>query len=238
MKRAALLLALGAAACTSGGRSGPDGPPLRPRADPSAVIAAEIGFSQLAQAKGQWTAFRETAADGAEMFVPERVKASDWLKGRADPSVAVKWQPHEVWSSCDGSYAVTRGAWQRPGSAGSFVTVWQRQKDGKYKWLLDMSLADERAPAAPDMVSGKAADCGKDPVQQAALAVDRAARQAATAAFAASGMKDTALGGSDDATLSWQSRTVPGSERHVSVQFWNGKGFDTVIDTRVTPRVP
>ena len=36
-------------------------------ANPSGFIAAEIAFSRLAQEKGQWTAFRETAAPEAVM---------------------------------------------------------------------------------------------------------------------------------------------------------------------------
>jgi hypothetical protein len=84
--------------------------PLGP--NPSAFIAAEIGFARLAQDKGQWTAFRETAAPEAVMFVPQRVKARDWLKLQKDPAEAVKWQPHAVYVSCDGNAGATTGAWQ------------------------------------------------------------------------------------------------------------------------------
>ena len=102
------------------------------RADASAVVAAELAFARAAQEKGQWTAFAEFAADDAVMFVPEPVNAQAWLKGRANPPQAVRWQPHQVWSSCDGSLAVTKGAWQRPdGSVGYFTTVWQRQGNKK-----------------------------------------------------------------------------------------------------------
>src|SRR3546814_14659984 len=59
-------------------------------ANPSAFIAAEIRFAQRAQEEGQWTAFRETAHPDAVMFVPERVKAQDWLKSQKDPAEAVK----------------------------------------------------------------------------------------------------------------------------------------------------
>ena len=76
---------------------------LRPAANPSAVIARELEFSQAAQDKGQWTAFREFAAKDAVMFVPQMVLAQGWLKDRPNPPVAVRWQPQEVWSSCDGS---------------------------------------------------------------------------------------------------------------------------------------
>src|SRR3546814_15677912 len=57
-------------------------------ANPSAFIAAEIRFAQRAQEEGQWTAFRETAHPDAVMFVPERVKAQDWLKSQKDPAAA------------------------------------------------------------------------------------------------------------------------------------------------------
>src|SRR3546814_3903299 len=59
-------------------------------ANPSAFIAAEIRFAQRAQEEGQWTAFRETAHPDAVMFVPERVKAPDWLKSQKDRKSVVK----------------------------------------------------------------------------------------------------------------------------------------------------
>lgn len=142
------------------GEGGPRGP-SRGGANPSAVIAAEVAFSQLAQEKGQWTAFLATSAPDAEMFVPQRVKAAEWLKKRPNPKQPVKWQPHEVWSSCDGSYAVTRGAWQGAGGKfGYFTTLWQRQpKAGDYKWLLDQGNDMALEIAAPEMIAGLVADC-------------------------------------------------------------------------------
>lgn len=128
-------------------------------ADPGAVIAAEVAFAQLAERKGQWAAFRETATKDAVMFVPQMTYAQDWLKGRANPSQPLKWQPHQVWSSCDGTLAVTRGAWQQGDKAGYFTTVWQRQKNGRYKWVLDQGEELPMALDAPDMIVAKVADC-------------------------------------------------------------------------------
>lgn len=128
-------------------------------ADPGAVVAAEVAFAQLAEKKGQWTAFRETATKDAVMFVPQMAYAQDWLKDRANPPQSVKWQPHQVWSSCDGTLAVTRGAWQRGDKAGYFTTVWQRQKNGRYKWVLDQAEELPMALDAPDMIVAKVADC-------------------------------------------------------------------------------
>lgn len=161
MNRIALSLALAAlsTSATSTGALAAPRQTLRPAANPGGVIAAEIGFAALAQEKGQWTAFRTTAAKGAKMFTPQPVLVAEFLKGRQDPPVAVKWQPHMVWSSCDGSIAVTRGAWQRPEITGYFITVWQRQKDGQYKWVLDQGDALAQPLAEPDAIDGTVADC-------------------------------------------------------------------------------
>src|SRR5690606_39127749 len=101
---AAIALAAALAACATAPRDRTD---LRPNANPSAVIAAEMAFARAAQEKGQWTAFRQYATRDAVMFVPEPVNAQQWLRGQADPAQAVTWQPYQVWSSCDGSFAVS-----------------------------------------------------------------------------------------------------------------------------------
>ncbi len=223
MKRLILISLLAATACSGGDRF--DGlPRLKPSANPSAVIAAELGFAQLAQEKGQWTAFRQTATADAEMFVPGRVKAQDWLKGRADPAVAVKWQPHEVWSSCDGSYAVTRGAWQRTDSVGHFTTVWQRQKDGDYKWVLDMGEPLPTALPAPEMIAAKVADCSKATATAVPGVMDRDGA-----------VLDDRIGSSADGTLVWNSSVRPDGKSSLTVWTWDGKELDTVIDTGVAP---
>lgn len=224
MKRLTALLALAVAACAAGPGGGQqDGPRLRPAADPSAVIAAEIAFSRLAQEKGQWTAFRETAAKGAELFVPERVLAQQWLKGRADPPVPVRWQPSQVWSSCDGSYAVTRGAWQRPGSVGSFVTVWQRQKDAGYKWVLDMSLADEAVAASADTVTATAADCPRGKSENLLLSI-----------VTAENTLETRSGKSDDGTLGWTARSGEGARSFTLWIIKDGASRE-VLNARMPP---
>ncbi len=128
-------------------------------ANPGAVVAAEVAFAKLAQEKGQWPAFLATATKEAVMFAPQPVYAQDFLKGKPSPALAVKWQPHQVWSSCDGTLAVTRGAWQTGDKSGYFTTVWQRQKNGSYKWLLDQGDALPLPLDEPEMIVSKVADC-------------------------------------------------------------------------------
>lgn len=212
----ALSFSLSLAACAGGGR--PAGPPLKPVANPGAVVAAEVAFNQLAQEKGEWTAFRATAAPEAEMFVPQRVKAIDFLKGKADPAHSVKWQPHLVWSSCDGSLAVTHGAWQRTASTGYFTTVWARGMDGQYKWILDHGDRLDAALPAPEMIRSKVGECSGQPGVPI------------TAPVVGTDFKQTV---SRDQTLIVSSAVAPDGTRTITVRLWNGTAHDTVLQETV-----
>jgi hypothetical protein len=217
MKRLIPILALAATACAGNTPREYPGVQLKPAANPSAVIAAELAFAQLAQTKGQWTAFRETAAADAVMFVPQMIVAQQWLKGRGEPPVAVKWQPHQIWSSCDGSIAVTRGAWQGPKAVGYFTTVWQRQRDGGYKWILDQGDSTALPMDAPEMIEAKVADCphgktGRSTASPAPVAFDPAHR----------------AGTSDDGTLVWDVTVDPSGARNFSVDLLLDGKLDSV----------
>jgi ketosteroid isomerase-like protein len=188
----------------------------KPIANPSAVVATELAFAREAQEKGQWTAFAKYAADDAVMFVPQPVKAKEWLKKQSNPAQAVRWQPYAVWMSCDGSLAVTKGAWQRPnGTNGYFTTVWRRQKDGSYKWTLDQgdTLAEPLAP--PDMISGRVADCSRPSPPDIPTAPGRM------------------VGWSIDKSLQWIAEVRPDGSRTFKAHRWTGSGYEEVVRSEV-----
>jgi hypothetical protein len=130
-------------------------------ADPSAIVAAEIAFAQLARKEGQWTGFRKTADKDAVMFVPGVVNAQAWLRKQKDPPKSVTWAPDRIVIACDGSYAISTGHAEWPdGHKGRFVTLWRQQADGGYKWVLDWgSNAAPPQDAEADAIDGKVADC-------------------------------------------------------------------------------
>jgi hypothetical protein len=178
-------------------------------ADPSLVVAAELAFARLAQDKGQWTAFAQTSTDQAVMFVPQPVLAHAWLKGRANPAVAVKWQPYQVWMSCDGSLAVTKGGWQRPNGVGYFTTVWQRQRNGAYKWVMDQGDDLAQPLAEPEMIGGKVAECQIRPRAFGRRGREPTAAMAAVTATACEGDRCRGGGTSADGTLEYSYTTGP-----------------------------
>jgi hypothetical protein len=202
----------------AGRPDGSGGPPRRRGyANPSGVIAAEFAFARLAQEKGQWTAFLATSAPEAEMFVPQRVLAQAWLKRRPNPPAALKWQPWWVWSSCDGSYAVTRGPWQGArGRTGMFTTVWQRQpKKGDYRWVIDIG-SDQTPPAEPETIPALVADCDGPDLPVSPGAPLQAGDDSKTAV-------------SRDGSLRWTSTVhADGSRRFVVTMRSEGKVKDVV----------
>lgn len=175
--------------------------PVQP--NPSAVAAAEIAFNRLAREKGQWTAFRETAAEDAVMFVPQQVNAKIWLKDRANPPAPVQWQPYRIYVSCDGRMAASTGAWQRPdGSEGYFTTIWRLDDKDEWHWVLDHGDALKQPLPQQDIVRGHVATCKH-------------------------------MGQGSDATddsLMWDYEIHNDSSRTVRVRLWNGKGYDLVIN--------
>lgn len=221
--RRAMLAAAATALLAAGAATARERDPLG--ANPSGFIAAEIAFARLAQEKGQWTAFRETAAPEAVMFVPQRVKARDWLKSQKDPAEAVKWQPHAVYFSCDGNVGVTTGAWQKGPAHGYFTTVWLRDpKKGKMAWVLDHGDTLAAPREVSDFIASKQAKCGSRP----GVAIDGGGEG-----------EDRAVGLSPDQTLSWTSVVQPDGARRVTIRLWDGSAMQPVIDDQVAaPKQP
>lgn len=180
--------------------------PLPSQGEPGLVAAADIAFARAARDDGQWTAFRRFAADGAVMHGENGIiEAGPFLATRADPPAPVQWSPTAVWTSCDGSTAVSFGRFQEPdGIIGSYVTVWELQSNREYKWVYDMGGADDPQPAprlppvedsidmivvpGMDIIDGKVADCSRGSAPDAAMPAEVSA----------------ATHASRDGTLRWQ----------------------------------
>lgn len=189
----------------------------KPVANPSAIVKAELSFARLAREEGQWTAFRETAADDAIMFVPNITNAQLWLKSKADPASAVEWQPHKITMSCDGSLAISTGAWQgAEGTSGYFTTIWRQEdfgtrkrgKAAEWKWVFDHGAPLDKPLAEPDFIETKLASCKAAP---AALDIP-----------ATIGMKRV-TGSSVDGSLVWGAAQHLQDAPALTISIWDGE---------------
>lgn len=120
------------------------------------AMEADRAFSRLAQEKGVAEAFAAFVAPDEIQFVPGgQQRGPDIIKASMAKDFAdggkLAWAPIEGSASADGSQVVTWGRWsytaagaREPGSHGTYLTVWARQKDGSWKWSHDIGNADPR----------------------------------------------------------------------------------------------
>lgn len=226
--RAGLVLAAGLIATVASARPGTEGREGRSHrdyADPSAVIAADLALGRMGREKGQWQALRKAAAPGAVLFAPRAVDAATWLKRQAEPAVPASWQVRTVWMSCDGAYAVSRGAWTRGSASGEYLAVWQRQKKGDWAWLVREEGPAADLGEAPEMISAHVAECSGLPRR----------RQIEGAETTEVAPLDPANRESRDHSLKWSAVVGADCGRTIALQAWNGTAFAPVYQIRRAP---
>jgi len=184
------------------------------------AIDAEREFARRAQTEGMWTAFRATAAEDALMFLPQPSRAHDFLKDRKDPLLSYMWWPADAYLSCDGKTAVTTAPAVRGAYRGYFTTVWVRQPDGAWKWVLDHGDAVAAARPAGETVRLHKPRCS--------------GRKAAPGAAAGGDGKTSGGGASPDNSLAWNWTVAQDGSRIFRVTQWDGSDHKLVLDNQVS----
>lgn len=209
---------------------------------PSKIVAAEVALEQRAREKGQWSSFAEYAAPAANIHLTSGpAPAAAWLNGRRDPAQTASWEPRNVWISCDGSLAVSKGRYRAvDGKVGNFVRVWQRSGQDEYSWVHHVAALDNpqppRRPALPaaegdeivvtaiDSIKGFVADCPKRGVMMPA------------APRAAVGVDvQSAVAFSRDGTLQWRWQHDTEGNRRIVADYFSEGEWQVALDERFIP---
>lgn len=186
---------------------------------PMTAVDAERAFAGDAKVDGQWSAFRKWSTDDAVMFAPQPVNAHDFLKDRKDPPVAIDWWPTASYVSCDGNLAVNTGGWKRPdGTVGYFSTVWQRQPDGGWKWIVDGGDGLKAERPRPEKVKVRKGTCGPKMGPMPAFANNASSRN----------------GAASDGSLMWFWGVKPDGSRQFTVSIQVGNRTELVIDDKIS----
>ena len=235
MRIVALALLVTLTACAGGG--GPPKPSKRMvamidralagapgAAQPSAIVAAELAFSRTAAEQGQWTAFRQFAAPGALLHGADGpFEILPWLATQTDPPQAVQWKPRTVVMSCDGALAVSQGRYTDPkGKVGNFVTVWERQAGGDYRYVFDAGGDDvPQPPPRKRIEEGDIVVTEIDAIQGLVASCPRAGAPVPpppAIPLGEDGKTDARL--SKDGTLRWRWEHRADGTRYAAAEYW------------------
>jgi ketosteroid isomerase-like protein len=156
-----------------------------PPAEP--VIAAERGFAAAAHAGDVAAAFRANMAGDAILFAPEPVSAKQAIGPDAKFPPSLAWWPAYAGISRSGDLGFTTGPFtidEARKAQGWYFTVWRKQADGRWRWVLDHGTPtkarsdagrDSRVAVAPAGRGGREAWVAVQAAEAksaAALAVD------------------------------------------------------------------
>jgi ketosteroid isomerase-like protein len=185
--------------------------------DLKAMVETERAFSRTSEEKGTREAFDAFIADDGILFRPTPVFGKKWMQEHplpASPTRSVlSWQPISADVSSAGDLGYTTGPWLlrkdfdgKPKAFGNFMTVWKKQANGSWRFVLDLGISNpmpETAalifePGSVHPIKGKSEKVDRESARSALLNFDRefskaSADQGAREAFLFYAAKDVRL---------------------------------------------
>jgi len=112
------------------------------------MMDADRAFSRLSEANGMKSAFLDYIDSNGVLLRPNHLPllgadAIDYLIQQNDSSFTLKWEPKNGAVAASGDLGYTYGLYVlRPSTKdtliyGNYVSIWKKQKDGKWKFVLD-----------------------------------------------------------------------------------------------------
>jgi len=110
------------------------------------IIKADEDFSSMSRKQGMKKAFLEYIDDDGILLRPNHLPivgadAIDFLSQAADTSYTLTWKPFAAEASASGDLGFTYGVYSivlaDTTLAGTYVSIWKKQINGKWKFVLD-----------------------------------------------------------------------------------------------------
>lgn len=127
------------------------------------LVATEQAFSQAAADKDTREAFVQFIAEDGILFRPRAVNGKRWMQDHPVPPTQTSekrallaWQPIFADVAEAGDLGYTTGPWEfkddikdvRPSGYGDFVTLWKKQADGSWKFVVDLGISHPESSGA------------------------------------------------------------------------------------------
>ena len=125
------------------------------------MVKTEQAFSWMAQDTNPREAFMAFIADDGLLFRPGAVNGKKWMLEHpvppSDKKPVLAWQPAFAGMAQSGDMGFTTGPWEakadvndaKPGAYGHFMTVWKKQPDGSWKFVVDLGIAHPQQSGGP-----------------------------------------------------------------------------------------
>ncbi|MFM9905446.1 MAG: YybH family protein [Pyrinomonadaceae bacterium] len=151
------------------------------KSDLQSLVDTEHSFADFAAAHDTKSAFLEFLAVDGVVFQPDKLNGIAYWNARGPSKGLLSWAPNYADLSTNGMLGYTIGNWEyrpkgkddTPIAFGDFITVWSRQADGKYKFVVDIGVGHEK-PAVYSSEWVTTADKTADPNAKNMSAADTA----------------------------------------------------------------
>jgi ketosteroid isomerase-like protein len=122
------------------------------QSDIQKLVSTERAFAQLAAEKGTKHAFLVNMTDDGVLFQPEKINGKEFWKSSPESASLLLWAPNYADISSNGILGYTTGNWEfrlkgkddQPVAFGEFITLWLRQPDGTFKFVVDIGVSHDR----------------------------------------------------------------------------------------------
>jgi hypothetical protein len=116
------------------------------------LVNEEKLFAKFAYEKGMKSGYLEFLANDSVIFRPTATNGKEFWKTQKESAELFIWNPTFADISSDGKLGYTTGDWElrpngkddKPVAFGQFVTIWQKQIDGKFKAILDTGISHDK----------------------------------------------------------------------------------------------
>lgn len=118
--------------------------------DLDSIVNTERAFSRMAAEKGTRDAFLAFMADDGIVFAPGPVNGKKSWEARPSRPGLLSWGPSYADISAAGDMGYDMGPWEfrpkgaddKPTAFGHFMTIWKKQRDGTFKFALDLGISN------------------------------------------------------------------------------------------------
>jgi ketosteroid isomerase-like protein len=117
------------------------------------MLDTERAFAQASADRGTREAFLAFIAEDGVLFRPTAVNGKQWMMSHPPPASTkrqlLSWKPVFGDIAESGDLGYTTGPWQfkadindeKPVAFGDFITVWKKQPDGSWKFVVDLGVS-------------------------------------------------------------------------------------------------